>query len=101
MSRKKQNDSINLWEDSPAEKSKDDLYLVLAGINKRTGMQLYLTTYEDSDEWSISIVPIKMSYDRAVYMMNKARKELETNKKLKMRYGEHEFTIFIADVKIP
>ena len=98
MSRKKQSDSIDLWDNSTDTATKE--YVVLAGINKKTGRQLYLSTYEDCDEWSISIVPSIMSYNRATKMMNKAAKELENNKKLKLRYGEHEFTLSPADVKI-
>lgn len=97
MSRKKQSDSIYLW-DNPTDAIAEG-YVVLAGINKKTDRQLYLSTYEDCDEWSISIVPSVMSYSRATKMMNKAAMELKNNKKLKLRYGEHEFTIVPADVK--
>lgn len=90
---------VDLW-DEPVDAHPGD-YFVLAGINKRTGRQLYLFTYKDCNDWSISVVPSAMSYDRAVKMTNKATKELENNKKLKMRYGEHEFTIIPADAKIP
>lgn len=97
MSRKKRSDSIDLWEDSPAHSG---TYLVLAGINKRTDRQLYLSTFEDCDEWSISVVPGNMSYERATYMMNKAKEDLATNDKLRLRYGEHKFTLVPSDAKI-
>ena len=96
MSRKKRNDAVDLWEDSPAESG---LYLVLAGVNKRTDRQLYLSTFEDCDEWSISIVPSEMSYRRAVHMMNKAKEEIANNTKLGTRFGKTEFTLVPADVK--
>ena len=90
MSRKKRNDSIDLWEDSSGP---SDKYLVLAGINKRTERQLYLSTYNDCDNWSISIVPSEMSYKRATYMMNKAKEEIANNSKLNIRFGKTEFTL--------
>ena len=90
---------VNLCDSS--EDAEAGRYVVLAGMNKKTDRQLYLSTYEDCDEWSISIVPSVMSYSRATKMMDKATKELENNKKLKLRYGEHKFTLSPADVKIP
>jgi hypothetical protein len=91
MSRKKQSEAIDLW-DNPVEQDSGE-YVVIAGINKKTDRQLYLSTYEDCDDWSISIVPSIMTYSRATKMVNKATKELENNKKLELRWGKPEFKI--------
>lgn len=74
MSRKKQNNSIDLWEDSPQCSGE---YLVLAGINKKTDRQLYLSSFDDCNKWSISVVPYIFTLERATKMVNKAIKEIE------------------------
>jgi hypothetical protein len=81
---------IDLW-DKPEEQSGE--FVVLAGINKRTDRQLYLFTYNDCNEWAISIVPSIMTCARATNMMNKALKDLSKNEKLRRRYGEPNFKI--------
>ena len=74
---------VDLWSEpiEPVDNNKTGHFLVLAGINKRTERQLYLSTYNDCDEWSISVVPSAMSYARAHYMIAKAKQDIEAKTK--------------------
>lgn len=70
---------VDLWGETIKEITSvpEGHFLVLAGINRKTGRQMYLSTFEDCDEWSISIVPSAMSYTRAHYMIAKAKQDIE------------------------
>lgn len=74
---------VDLWGGSVEEPEAipEGHFLVLAGINRKTGRQLYLSTYKDCDEWSISIVPSAMSYTRAQRMIDIARKDIDSKTK--------------------
>lgn len=69
------------------------LYVVLAGINKATERQLYLSTFVDCDDWNISVVPSVMTRERALQMIEKAEKFIEDNPK---RY-KHKRPIFTLE----
>ena len=77
---------VDLWGE-PVEKidkvetTPKGNFVILAGINKRTERQLYLSTFNDCDEWSISVVPSAMSYSRAQYMIAKAKQDIEAKTK--------------------
>lgn len=74
---------VDLWDTNIEEAPKipeGDFY-VLAGINKRTNRQLYLSTFEDCDDWMVTVVPTKMSYTRAQYMIAKAKQDIEVKTK--------------------
>lgn len=49
-------------------------YLITAGENK-IGRQLYVSVYNDCDDWTISIVPCPMSKQRAVKTVERVKKE--------------------------
>ena len=49
-----------------------DLYVITAGINHLTDRQLYLSAFEDSDKWSISVVPFIVNKARALKLIEKA-----------------------------
>lgn len=51
-------------------------YVVTAGIAKNTERQLFLSTWRDSDAWSISVVPTTLTYERCEYMIHKATEEI-------------------------
>ena len=68
----------SLWEDNP-----DELVLVHAGLNKSTQRQLYISTYENSDLWSISVVPSIMTRDKACRLIALAEEKL-SDKKMKV-----------------
>lgn len=77
------NNQVDLWSTpiEPVNEVSSGYFVVLAGINKRTDRQLYLSTYTDCDEWSISVVPSVMSYDRAQHMITKAKQDIEAKTK--------------------
>ena len=52
-----------------------DLYLITAGTNK-SGRQLYVSTYIDCNDWSISIVPTPMTKAKALKTIERVKKEL-------------------------
>lgn len=58
-----------------------DLYVVTAGINKATERQLFLSTFDDCDDWIISVVPSIMNKSRALKMMEKAQQFINDNPK--------------------
>lgn len=64
---------------TPKDLSK--LYVITAGINKNTERQLFVSTFEDSDEWTISVVPTIMNKARASKLMEKAQQYVNDNPK--------------------
>lgn len=61
-------------------------YVVTAGIQKRTERQLFLSTWRDSDDWSVCYVPTTLTYERCEYMINKAIEDItEKAKKSKIK----------------
>lgn len=97
---------VNLWDSPPpkvetpevSEKKKrgrpkkippldlSDLYVITAGINHLTGRQLYLSAFEDSDKWSISVVPYIVNKARALKLIEKANNFIgEHPKQYKLR----------------
>ena len=64
---------VDLWAES---EDMSGTFVVHAGIAKRTGRQLYLSTFKDCDDWLISVVPTEMSHSRATKMIAKAEAEL-------------------------
>lgn len=67
--------------DRPKKNDLSALYVVTAGINKATERQLFLSTFEDCDDWSISVVPSIMNKSRATKMMEKAQQFINDNPK--------------------
>lgn len=65
----------------PKKNDLSSLYVVTAGINKATEKQLFLSTFEDCDDWSISVVPSIMNKSRATKMMEKAQQFINDNPK--------------------
>lgn len=58
-----------------------DLYVITAGINHQTGRELYLSAFDDSDKWSISVVPYIVNKARALKLVEKASNFIENNPK--------------------
>ena len=81
---------------TPKDLSK--LYVITAGINKATERQLFVTTYEDCDEWSISVVPTVMDKARALKLMEKAQQYVNDNPK---RYRYKPPTLMLESVENP
>lgn len=80
---------------------KDDLsslYVVTAGINKATERQLFLSTFEDCDDWNISVVPTIMNKSRALQMMEKAQQFINDNPK---RYRYKPPTLVLESLDNP
>lgn len=67
---------VSLWDNNLDEK-----VFVLAGILKSTQRQLYISTYEDCDDWSISVVPSIMTRDKATRLIQIAKDSLEKKKR--------------------
>lgn len=61
--------------------SLSDLYVITAGINHLTERQLYLSTFEDSDKWSISVVPCIINKARALKLIEKVNNFIEEHPK--------------------
>lgn len=81
-----------------ATKDLSKLYVVTAGINKATERQMFLSTYEDCDDWSISVVPSVMNKARALKMMEKAQQYINDNPK---RYRYKPPTLVLESVENP
>ena len=61
-------------------------YVVTAGIARATERQLFLSTWRDSDTWSICVVPTTLTYERCEYMIQKATEEIiEKAKRVKIK----------------
>ena len=61
-------------------------YVVTTGIQKRTDRQLFLSTWRDSDDWSVCYVPTSLTYERCEYMIKKATEDIiEKAKKSKIK----------------
>lgn len=65
----------------PKKNDLSALYVVTAGVNKATERQLFLSTFEDCDDWSISVVPSIMNKSRATKMLEKAQQFINDNPK--------------------
>lgn len=83
-------------KDTPKDLSK--LYVITAGINKATERQLFVSTFEDCDEWSISVVPTVMDKARASKLMEKAQQYVNDNPK---RYRYKPPTLALECVENP
>lgn len=83
-------------KDAPKDLSK--LYVITAGINKATERQLFVSTYEDSDDWSISVVPTVMDKARASKLMEKVQQYVNDNPK---RYRYKPPTLMLESVENP
>ena len=83
-------------KDKPKDLS--DLYVITAGINKATGRQLFVSTFEDSDEWNISVVPFVMNKARASELMEKAQQFVNDNPK---RYRYKPPTLCLENIENP
>lgn len=79
-------------------KDLSNLYVVTAGINNSTGRQLFLSTFEDCDDWSISVVPSVMNKARALKMMEKAQQHIYDNPK---RYRYKPPTLVLESIENP
>ena len=79
-------------------KDLSNLYVVTAGINKATERQMFLSTFEDCDDWSISVVPFVMDKVRALKMMEKAQQYINDNPK---RYRYKPPTLVLESVENP
>lgn len=66
-------DVVDLWKEP-------EQVLVKAGINKATNRQLWISTYDDCDDWSISVVPSIMSLEKAHRLVELATKTLNDKK---------------------
>lgn len=72
----------DLWEEHTPRKK----YVIKAGVNK-TGRQMYLITWVDSDEWTISAVPFVMGKVQATRLIKRVEKELiEIREKYPRKY---------------
>ena len=67
------NEPISEKEESKTEKK----YVIKAYINKSTTRQMYLSGWDDSDDWMITIVPYEASMDRCKHLISKAEKQIE------------------------
>ena len=67
---------VDLWEEP-------QLVFVLAGKNKASERQLFLSTFDDCDLWSISVVPSVMSLEKAHRLIGLATTKL-SDKKVKV-----------------
>lgn len=83
-------------KDKPKDLS--NLYVITAGINKATERQLFVSTFEDSDEWSISVVPFIMNKARAVKLLEKAQQYVNDNPK---RYRYKPPTLVLESLENP
>lgn len=52
-------------------------YVIKAYINKSTNRQMYLSGWDDSDDWMITVVPYEASMDRCKHLISKAEKQIE------------------------
>lgn len=69
--------------------SGDRKYVVHAYINRSTGKQMYLTSFDDTNKWSISVVPYTFTKGRAEKIIKRANREIEIyrqDSKLNRRY---------------
>lgn len=74
------------------------LYVITAGVNKATDRQLFLSTFEDCDDWSISVVPTVMDRSRASKLMEKAQQFINDNPK---RYRYKPPTLVLESIENP
>lgn len=73
----------NLWDEKEIEKQNKRIkYLITAGKN-RYGREQYVNTYNDTDEWDISAVPIPMSKTKALQLIRKIEKEYKEKQETK------------------
>jgi dihydrofolate reductase len=77
-------------------KVKSKLFVILAGVSKATGRQLYVSTFEDCDEWHISVVPSVLTMQRAQFLSEKVNKYIEDNPK---RYKFNRPTLTIESIE--
>lgn len=91
---------VNLFDSTEEQQDVlDDKFVVTAGINSKTGRQLFICTYEDSDEYSITVVPTVMSKQRAHKMIGYVTeniKERAKKSKLKIEPKIPEFEVLPA-----
>lgn len=52
-------------------------YVIKAKINKATGRQMYLSGWDDSDDWNISVVPYVASKAKCEYLIALAKEKIE------------------------
>lgn len=83
-------------KDAPKDLSK--LYVIAAGINTATERRLFVSTFDDSDEWSISVVPTVMDKARASKLMEKVQQYVNDNPK---RYKYKPPTLILESVENP
>ena len=80
----------------PKKVHKEDLYVVTAGTSRATQAPLFLYTFEDCDDWSISRVPAVMNKARALEMMEKAQQFINDNPK---KYGLKPPTLELESIE--
>ena len=83
-------------KDKPKDLS--NLYVITAGINKATERQMFVSSFEDSDKWSISIVPFVMNKADALKLMEKAQQFINDNPK---RYRYKPPTLALESIENP
>jgi hypothetical protein len=83
-------------KDKPKDLS--NLYVITAGINKATERQMFVSSFEDSDKWSISVVPFVMNKDDALKLMEKAQQFINDNPN---RYRHKPPTLALESIENP